>query len=91
MTDILDDSRKEGNENDGENDEKEIFSDRGNIPEKITPKNKESDPRNSPHHVIDQKMEIRHRANAGHERGKGADDRHKTREDDRLSAVARVK
>jgi len=87
MFDEFDQSGQTGNEDKDDNDEREIILDERNISEIETRSNEERDPEYCPEDAEEEKSQIGHPADAGHERREGPDDRQESGDNDGLPPV----
>src|SRR2546425_9419566 len=78
---------KHRDEYDGEDNQREVVLDCRDAPESITQGDAEAHPERGGSNAEDEKARVGHRPNSRHEGGKGADNGHEPRENDRLAAV----
>src|SRR3989344_217318 len=67
---------QEGEEDDGDDNERKVVFDNGHITKEVTGKSKQTYPDNASKDVVGNKFGVVHFANAGDKGGKGADDGH---------------
>lgn len=87
LTQEFNDYGKGGNNDDRQDNDEEVVSDRRNVPEEITAENKKEDPGDSPDDIEGNETLVGHLSDAGDKGRKGPDDGNKPGKDDRFSAV----
>ena len=84
---ILNDSRKDGNEDDPQNHERKVFLHNGEIAKGIASKDAHADPHDTADDVIAGKLGVGHTADSGHKRGKRSHDGDEARDDNRFATI----
>jgi hypothetical protein len=83
----LDEDRQHRDEDNGDDDELEVFLHKGDVAEEETREGEQKHPNDPTDEVVRDKVAIRHASDARHEGREGADDGHETGEEDGLAAV----
>ena len=79
--------RQQGNEDDANDHRFEMLRHPRNVSEPVAGEQTDGDPGHAADDVKQEKFGVRHRPDAGHERGEGPDDGHKPGQDNRLGTI----